>query len=119
MSAGNGQFWYGNQGFLFKKNTGTGARIRTQMVPGGTANCNQHTYLYNKYKPGGGGVGASSVSNRRAKNRHASVCNGNTCFPCYMTLGQYSKYTHNPNGFYLCPYPLSSNACNLLPQITP
>jgi uncharacterized repeat protein (TIGR02543 family) len=59
--------------------------------------------LYNKYKPGGGGVGASSMSNRRAKNRLATVCSGQKCFLCYNTLGQYSNYTHNPNGFIPCP----------------
>jgi hypothetical protein len=60
--------------------------------------------LYNKYKPGQGGVGASSIANRRSKNRLATVCNGKkNCFPCYTTLGQYSNYTHNPNGFYFCP----------------
>jgi hypothetical protein len=60
------------------------------------------TYLYNKYKPGSGGVGASSISNRRAKNRLATVCNGQKCFPCYTTLGQYSN---NPNGFIPCHLP--------------
>jgi hypothetical protein len=190
----NGQFWYGRStgfpGFLYKKNTGVGGRRSTKMTPGGNITCNSATYLYNKYKPGNGGVGASSISNRRAKNRLATVCNGTgttrkdyvatggyavssssqfnvivtftsngtitfnnltfikviiklvegpefvvydqaqpgitypiildgvsylqlsfnlpviespKCFPCYMTLGQYSNYTHNPNGFIPCP----------------
>jgi hypothetical protein len=192
----NGSFWYGRStgfpGFLYKKNTGVGARRSTKMAPGGNITCNSYTYLYNKYKPGTGGVGASSISNRRAKNRLATVCNGSgatrkdyvatggytvssssqfnviitftsngtltfnipefittivkpvedpeivitaqaqpgvtyyipvdsnisyiqvcfnlpvviespKCFPCYMTLGQYSNYTHNPNGFIPCP----------------
>jgi hypothetical protein len=49
------------------------------------------------------------MSNRRAKNRQATVCrSGNgtdtkNCFPCQPTLGQYSNYTHNPNGFTPCP----------------
>jgi hypothetical protein len=189
-----GQFWYGRSlgfpGFLYKKNTGVGGRRSTKMNPGGNTTCNSYTYLYNKYKPGAGGVGASSMSNRRAKNRLATVCNGSgatrrdytatggytissssqfnvivtftsdgtitfnnltsitvivhlvdenvvviysqgqpgivnpididttisyleicfnlpviespKCFPCYMTLGQYSNYTHNPNGFVPC-----------------
>jgi hypothetical protein len=189
-----GQFWYGRStgfpGFLYKKNTGVGGRRSTKMNPGGNTTCNSYTYLYNKYKPGNGGVGASSMSNRRAKNRLATVCNGTgatrrdytatggytisssnqfnvivtftssgtitfnnlttikvivhyaddsvveinsqgqpgiiypidldttisyieicfnlpiiespKCFPCYMTLGQYSNYTHNPNGFVPC-----------------
>ena len=76
----HGQFWYGNgigfPGFLYKKNTGVGGRRSTKMNPGGNTTCNSYTYLYNKYKPGTGGIGASSTSNRRAKNRLATVCNG-------------------------------------------
>jgi uncharacterized repeat protein (TIGR02543 family) len=104
----NGQFWYGSTtnfpGFLYKKNVGVGGKRSTKMGPGGNITCNSSTDLYNKYKPGGGGVGASSTANRRAKNRLASVCGSNNkCFPCYNTLGQYSNYTHNPNGFVPCP----------------
>jgi uncharacterized repeat protein (TIGR02543 family) len=107
-SNSNGQFWYGSTtnfpGFLYKKNLGVGGRRSTKMAPGGNTTCNSATDLYNKYKPGGGGVGASSIANRRAKNRLASVCgSSNKCFPCYNTLGQYSNYTHNPNGFVPCP----------------
>jgi hypothetical protein len=107
----NGQFWFGGStfpGFLYKKNLGVGGRRSTKMNPGGNITCNSPTYLYNKYTPGGSGVGASSMSNRRAKNRHATVCrsgDGNNtanCFPCQPTLGQYSNYTHNPNGYYPC-----------------
>jgi hypothetical protein len=103
----NGSFWYGRSigfpGFSYKKNTGVGARKSTKMGAGGNTTCNGYTYLYNKYKPGQGGVGASSIANRRAKNRLATVCNGvNNCFPCYTTLGQYSNYTHNPNGYIPC-----------------
>ena len=107
-SNSNGNFWYGNStnfpGFLYKKNVGVGGRRSTKMGPGGNITCNSATDLYNKYKPGGGGVGASSIANRRAKNRLASVCGStNKCFPCYNSLGQYSNYTHNPNGFVPCP----------------
>lgn len=102
-----GQFWYGNSinfpGFLYKKNTGVGARRSTKFAAGGNTTSNTNQYLYNKYKPGTGGIGASSMSNRRAKNRLATVCGPKNCFPCYTTLGQYSNYTHNPNGFIPCP----------------
>ena len=104
-SNSNGQFWYGGNtfpGFLYKKNNAVGGRPSTKMNPGGNITCNGPTYLYNKYKPGASGVGASSISNRRAKNRLATVCTNNRCFPCYNTLGQYSNYTHNPNGFIPC-----------------
>ncbi len=108
----NGQFWFGGSsfpGFLYKKNLGVGGRRSTKMNPGGNITCNSSTYLYNKYTPGASGIGASSMSNRRAKNRLATVCrsgdgsNTKNCFPCQPTLGQYSNYTHNPNGFVPCP----------------
>jgi hypothetical protein len=107
----NGQFWFGGSsfpGFLYKKNVGVGGRRSTKMNPGGNITCNSATYLYNKYTPGASGIGASSMSNRRAKNRLATVCrsgdgsNTKNCFPCQPSLGQYSNYTHNPNGFVPC-----------------
>jgi hypothetical protein len=106
-SNSNGQFWYGSAtnfpGFLYKKNIGVGVRRSTKFAAGGNIVTNNQTYLYNKWKPGVGGVGASTISNRRAKNRLATICKENKCFPCYMTLGQYSNYTHNPNGVIPCP----------------
>jgi len=106
-SGSNGQFWYGNTtnfpGFLYKKNLGVGGRRSTKFNPGGNITCNNNTYLYNKFKPGTGGVGASNTSNRRAKNRLATVCQGNQCGPFYTFLGRYNDYTSNPNGFF--PYP--------------
>jgi len=108
-----GQFWYGKgtdfPGFLYKKNVGVGGRRSTKFNAGGNTICNTHQYIYNKYSPGQGGVGASSIANRRAKNRLATICTTNSCFPCYMTLGQYSNYTHNPNGFIPCPAPLAQS----------
>jgi len=103
VGGGGGSFWFGREGFLFKGKGGGGARRSTKMAPGGNTTCNGPTYIYNKFKPGGGGVGASSVSNRRAKNRLATICNTQKCFPCFPTLGQYSNYTHNPNGYVQCP----------------
>jgi uncharacterized repeat protein (TIGR02543 family) len=123
-SNSNGQFWFGGNtfpGFLFKKNMGVGGRRSTKFNPGGNIICNSPTYLYNKYKPGAGGVGASSMSNRRAKNRLATVCGTNQCFPCYNTLGQYSNYTHNPNGFIPCPAiaGTNTNSSSVTPTPTP
>jgi len=118
----NGSFWYGNSigfpGFLYKKNIGVGTRRSTKMGAGGNATCNKATDIYNKYKPGCGGVGASSIANRRAKNRLATICGGDNskCFPCYNTLGQYSNYTANPNGFVPCP-PI--NVYNFTPTPNP
>jgi uncharacterized repeat protein (TIGR02543 family) len=120
-SNSNGQFWFGGNtfpGFLFKKNMGVGGRRSTKFNPGGNITCNSPTYLYNKYKPGAGGIGASSMSNRRAKNRLATVCGPNQCFPCYNTLGQYSNYTHNPNGFIPCPA-ITSTSSSTSSSVTP
>jgi hypothetical protein len=106
-SNSNGQFWYGSStnfpGFLYKKNVGVGGRRSTKFAAGGNISCNKHQYLYNKYKPGTGGVGASSISNRRAKNRLASICTDNKCGPFYQYLGRYNHFTENPNGYF--PYP--------------
>ena len=102
----NGQFYFGQYGFLYKKNVGVGGRRSTLMGPGGNLNCNGSTYLYNKFRPGQGGIGASSISNRRAKNRLATVCGPNKCFPCYNTLGQYSN---NQNGIIPCPLTTNSH----------
>jgi hypothetical protein len=109
-SNSNGQFWYGSAtnfpGFLYKKNLGVGARRSTKFTAGGNiitnCSCGQPTILYNKYKPGDSGVGASTIANRRAKNRLASVCkfNESQCGPFYQYLGRYNNYTSNPNGFF-------------------
>ena len=108
-SNSNGQFWYGSNvnfpGFLYKKNVGVGTRRCTKFTPGGNTTCNTYQYLYNKYNPGQGGIGAQTTANRRAKNRYSTICADKKCFPCYMSLGQYSNYTHNPNGFYNCLNP--------------
>lgn len=112
-SNSNGQFWYGNStnfpGFLYKKNVGVGGRRSTKMSPGGNITCNNSTYIYNKYKPGQGGVGASSISTRRAKNRMASVCykQDGHCGAFYPYLGRYTSWTQNPNGYF--PYPPAQN----------
>ena len=95
----SGQFWYGSNGFLFKKNTGGGTH-RIQKLG---LICNQPTYLYNKFKPGFGGVGASNISNRRAKNRLATVCTTTKCGSFYSYLGRYNNYTGNPNGYFPIP----------------
>jgi len=111
-STSYGSFWYGNTtnfpGFLYKKNVGVGGRRSTKFNPGGNTTCNTYQYLYNKYKPGVNGVGASSIANRRAKNRLASVCtNGNSqCGAFYQYLGRYDNYTGNPNGYF--PYPINT-----------
>lgn len=107
-SNSNGQFWYGSHvnfpGFLYKKNVGVGGRRSTKFNPGGNLYCNKSHNLFNKFKPGISGVGATSLSNRRAKNRLAANCSANNyCGKFYNYLGLYVNYTKNPNGFF--PYP--------------
>lgn len=108
-SNSNGQFWYGSSvnfpGFLYKKNVGVGARRSTKFAAGGNIYCNKSRNIFNKYRPGTSGVGASTIANRRAKNRLASVCGtaNNKCGPFYQYLGRYNNYTENPNGYF--PYP--------------
>jgi len=112
-SNSNGQFWYGSTtgfpGFLYKKNVGVGVRRATKFAAGGNLTTNSATYLYNKYTPGSNGVGASSIANRRAKNRLATVCGGENskCGSFYPYLGRYNNYTQNQNGYF--PYPLPQN----------
>jgi hypothetical protein len=95
----NGSFWYGDYGFLYKKNVGVGGRKnpRYGLI------CNQPQYLYNKYNPGQSGVGAQNTSVRRAKNRLSTICEKNRCGQFYNYLGLYDNYTGNPNGYF--PFP--------------
>ena len=98
----------GGRRVLYKKNVGVGTRRSTLMNPGGNLYCNKSHHLYNNYRPGTGGVGASSTAQRRAKNRLATVCGaGNKCGQFYNYLGLYNNYTQNPNGFF--PYPPDPN----------
>jgi hypothetical protein len=105
-----GQFWYGKSvgfpGFLYKKNNAIGARRSTKFAPGGNSICNTPQNVFNKYKAGNSGIGGTNLAVKRAKNRKATQCNEQTCAPCYMTLGQYSNYTHNPNGY-------TAGSCNI------
>lgn len=91
----NGQFWYGDYGFLYKKNTGSGGR-RNPMYG---LICNRPTNLYNKYTPGAG-VGGLNSSVRRAKMRLATSCNASQqCGRFYQRLATnwlvVSPYTVN------------------------
>ena len=94
-----GSLWYGSSvgfpGFLYKKGGSTGRRS-TLFAAGGSTCTNHPQYIENKYFQGGSGVGASSIANRRAKNRLAafSTING-VCNKQHMNLGLYAG---NPNG---------------------
>jgi len=92
-----GQFWYGKSGFLYKKSGGAGGRKNPSLG----LICNKPTYIYNKYKPGTSGVGASTIANRRAKNRLATVCTNNNCGKFYNYLGL-GAYYQSP---FINPFP--------------
>ena len=93
----SGSFYFGATGFLYKKQVGVGGRRSTVRGPG-LSNSTASTYLYNKYSPGGSGIGASSIAVRRAKNRMATICDPHQpCFACYPSLGMYNRYVYNPN----------------------
>ncbi len=81
----NGSFYFGQYGFLYKKQTGVGARRSSAYA----TNYNHPEYLYNKYQVGGSGVGAQTTANRRAKNRLATVCTNGGCFPQQPFIGHY------------------------------
>jgi hypothetical protein len=93
-TSGYGQFYYGPNGFLYKKSYGAGARRTTLFNAGGNAVCNKPQYIYNKYKPGGSGIGASNISNRRARNRLATTCESG-CGSFYNYLGRYNNNAGN------------------------
>jgi hypothetical protein len=101
----NGQFWYGQYGFLYKKNTGVGGRKNPKYG----LICGQPQPFYNKYQAGNSGIGAQSTAVRRAKNRLATVCQSgsNTCGTFYPYLGRYDKY-QNVNGYFPYPTPTPS-----------
>lgn len=106
VGGGGGAFWFGVDGFLYKRKGGGGARRSTKMAPGGNTTCNGPTYIYNKYNPGNTGIGAQSTAVRRAKNIKAAVCGPKIpCGQFYNYLGRYDNYTSNPNGYFIYPRP--------------
>jgi hypothetical protein len=106
VGGGGGSFWFGVDGFLYKRKGGGGARRSTKMAPGGNTTCNGPTYIYNKYNPGNTGIGAQSTAVRRAKNIKAAVCGPKIpCGQFYNYLGLYDNYTGNPNGYVIYPRP--------------
>ena len=98
-----GGFYFGSQGFLYKKNTGVGGRRSTRLFPGGGSRtcagsvCPPKSDLYNKYKAGDTYIGAQPTAIRRAKNIRATVCGNNTCSKVYNRLGvnQYNNIGMN------------------------
>jgi len=81
-----GNFYFGKDGFLYKKNGAIGARrnFAVGLI------CNQPTDINNKYVSGSGVNGAVSSTNyaiRRRMIRNASNCLNNSCSINYYFLG--------------------------------
>jgi hypothetical protein len=83
----NGNFWVGKRGFNYK-HSGGGGNHRIFSLG---AISNQPANIYNKYVPGSG-VGASTISTRRAKLNHATVCTAqHPCNRSFFRLGLQSS----------------------------
>lgn len=81
-----GNFYYGKDGFLYKKQGAIGAR---RNFPLGLI-CNQPADLNVKYTPGSGVSGAVSSTNyaiRRKMIRNSARCYENNCGINYFFLG--------------------------------
>ena len=104
-----GNFYYGKDGFLYKKQGAIGAR---RNFPLGLI-CNQPADLNVKYTPGSGVSGAVSSTNyaiRRKMIRNSARCYENNCGINYFFLGY-------PLG-YIPPTPVPPFYGNLLSTIT-
>lgn len=81
-----GNFYFGKDGFLYKKNGAIGARRNFALG----LMCNQPTDINNKYVSGSGVNGAVSSTNyaiRRKMIRNSSNCVNNNCSINYFYLG--------------------------------
>ena len=80
-----GNFYYGKNGFFFKKSGLVGGRKNPSIG----SICNQPQDVNNKYVPGSG-VGGNSIATRRAKLIRATSCNKNQqCGKFFTYLGSY------------------------------
>ena len=89
----NGSFWVGKGGFNYKRMGGGGNRRNFALgaITGVPADVN------NTYVPGSG-VGASSISNRRAKLNHATICTAN--YPCSKSFSRLGLYASGGSNRY-------------------
>ena len=92
-----GNFYFGKDGFFYKKNH----TIGTRWNPSIGAICNQPQDVWNNFVPGSG-VGAHSVATRRAALYRATKPVYTAKFgQCITTLGLFSKYSSNCNNYPL------------------
>jgi len=92
-----GSFYFGKDGFLYKKNKNVGSRRNLSIG----LICNQPQNIWNKYVSGSG-VGGHSVATRRAALYRATKPVYNAEFgQCITTLGLFSKYASGSNNYTL------------------
>jgi hypothetical protein len=89
-----GNFYYGKNGFFFKKSGIVGNRHNPALG----LNCNQPQDINNRYIPGSG-VGASSTAQRRAKLIHSYESSSQKYGQCPSRLGLYVKGGSNVYAF--------------------
>jgi hypothetical protein len=110
----NGNFYVGKGGFAYKRKGGGGTHRIFSLSSITNAPCD----VFNKYVPGSG-VGASSISNRRAKNLHSTICSGD--YPCYKNFSRLGLYVKNNNNNYASnwyiPQPIQSMPLSKLQQM--
>jgi len=92
-----GNFYFGKNGFLYKKNQSVGCRRNFAIG----VICNQPQNVFNKYVPGSG-VGAKSTQNRRAALIRATPSYPSAPFgDCFTSYGLFSKYASSSNNYPL------------------
>lgn len=89
----NGSFWVGKGGFNYKRSGGGGNHRLFSLG----AISNQPANIFNKYVPGAG-VGASSVSNRRARLLHSTVCSAQ--YPCNKSFSRLGLQSSGGTNIY-------------------
>lgn len=82
--------------YLPKKKMGFGGRKSTMFGSGGNKLTNKPQNLNNKYQTSNNGVGASTIANRRAKNRLATICRMDPNGQCFKGFDNLCP----PNGTY-------------------
>jgi hypothetical protein len=73
FSSSYGSLYFGNNGFLYKRNLGVASKRSTLHHPGGNIVTNNYGDIKNSYIPGSG-VGATNIAARRAKLIRSTFC---------------------------------------------
>ena len=96
----NGNFWVGKGGFNYKRSCGSGNRKNFALA----LITSQPADVNTKFIPGSG-VGASSISNRRAKLIHSTSCTAE--YPCSKSFAQLGLQSSGGSNNYALNWYLS------------